>query len=116
MNHDERQKLIRDLARQCGRCDSQIGEHWSNGWPNYGTITLGYASQIFAVLRGHSWADEEDFQSWKKGHSAMTINDAQKVQFAWGPDTPYRLCRSCQAELIRLVGRFFGLSKEGEDG
>lgn len=111
MTFAERQKEIARLSRQCGRCNSMIDESWEQGWPLHGRITLGYGSQIFALLRGHSWAEDDDFRWWKQGHPAMTKNEARCTEFAWSEKTPYRLCSTCQAELIRMVGQFFGIAE-----
>jgi len=102
------------MSKTCGRCGSKEIDTpaWHTGWPNYGMIELGAASQAFAHLCGENIAGQKEFDAWHKGHPAMVKNEAQEVVFQWGGgykniSTAYRLCYDCQHELLALVGAFF---------
>lgn len=96
----------------CDRCSQQIDKReWPDDWPNEGSILLRYASQILSKLTGnHNSSDSVDAAIGEEGHPALTDLHGQKVEFEWGmgSKTGYRLCQSCQARLIGLVGNFFG--------
>lgn len=92
----------------CGHCKEPIQPGWENGWPLFGTIDLGFSAQAFGALCGmKTCASEAHFEIWSLGHPALEINEAQHLRFRWTEKTDYRLCYSCQKELINLVGKFF---------
>lgn len=102
----------------CGRCSKCINptDGWESGWPLYGTITLGFASQAFAYLcGGHNIATGAQFKWWDEGHPAMSKNGAQLVEFKWDSESRWRLCYDCQKELLQTVGKFFGIDKRARE-
>ena len=113
------QAVVQKRRVRCGRCGSgEIdGPRWENGWPNYGTIDLGYASQAFGALCGMKYcAAPEHFAVWEEGHPAMTDNGAQHVRFEWNTGkNDFRLCRSCQTDLFQVVGDFFGFPRRAKE-
>lgn len=102
---------------RCGRCDRVIDPDgsWENQWPLYGTIDLGFPAQAFGALCGAKCcAETNHFAWWREGYPAMTTNEAQRVTFMWKSDSKWRLCRSCQRELLSVIGRFFHIPERAE--
>jgi hypothetical protein len=90
----------------CGRCHAYVNDRWTQTWPNYGHIRLGFSAQIGYAL-GLRDAFPDSINGFKSGK-------AQEVVLEWGQgyeyDTrcTYVLCASCQEALLKLIGEFFG--------
>ena len=114
----------KDKIVHCGRCGEPANPNdgWENGWPLYGRIHLGFPAQAFGALCGMEFiAERHHFKWWHKGHPAMTTNGAQEVVFEWGNGNTYdstgryRLCYECQKELLKVIGKFFGIPEHAEE-
>ncbi|MDD5530948.1 MAG: hypothetical protein PHX21_13105 [bacterium] len=100
---------------KCGRCGkiANPNNHWTNGWPLYGYIKVGFPSILFEILCGNKTTLEQRQAWWNKGHPAMTKNEAQEAIFQWSYDNDkYRLCYDCQELLIQTIGKFFKIPQQ----
>lgn len=105
----------------CDRCGESISEHWSDGWPLFGWIKIGYGGQVSNFVNNgmrdnpqHA-ADDEARAFWNKAASGdiswITSCEAQSMTIQWGENERYRLCRRCQKVILAFFGMFFGESE-----
>lgn len=117
---------IPEQTMTCNKCGDEFDTryNWENGWPNYGSITLGCAAQSFGKLGGSgaSVASKEQWEWWGKNRESPTPPfikvDAQEVVLEWGSrtDGPYRMCHGCQSDFIGVIGKFFGVPQQESKG
>jgi len=103
----------------CSRCGAIIGDSWEEADAfNKGKIELHRSSIIFQpYAQGCGFVPpkstvpiEKLEELWEKlkSHPVIVAEGGQHIRIEFGNDS-YRLCRSCNDELIRMIASFFGL-------
>jgi hypothetical protein len=93
----------------CSRCKNVANPNdgWEHGWPLFGRLDVGIHSCAAHKLGDPTWTP----------HPAIRDYGAQRVIFEWGNGYEYdsrgryRLCAECQADLLGVLGAFFGVGK-----
>lgn len=88
----------------CSHCGGSLGEGWESNCNN-GMIDLSVSCCSLDYL----WGEGYTKKGYGFNHPAMTekVNDFQNLHFKWDHKGKYRICRTCQTELIQIIGNFF---------
>lgn len=104
-----------DKKVTCSRCGGIANptDSWEHGWPLRGVIDMGFPSRLPDYIFKGGFCNETRYPELRT--PLVTKWGYQDIRLEWGPNRGrYRLCFSCQAQFLGLIGDFFFTAKHKE--